>query len=315
MTALSDPLTDVLETFSLPIRLAGRFELAPPWGMAVPAGFAAVCAVQGDGCWLTSDAMGGPILLGSGDVVVLSPVCEHQLRDALGSRVVPIRIRDDGPIGPRLEAGNSAGDGPRTTLLAGVFHVNGGGHPLCGALPEVVHLKRQEAESGLSLGEIARLVDRESARELPGTRGIISRLFEILLVQAIRIWMAKTGGPSTGPIRGMLHPELRNALAAIHRRPDADWTVAGLAEQAGMSRSAFSAAFTRVLGTPPREYLRHRRMDLACRYLRNPSLGLKEVASKVGYESVSAFSSAFKRFSGVSPGAYRRRYEHSGSAS
>lgn len=308
MNSASDPLTDVLETFPLPIWFAGRFQPASPWGVSIPERCATVCAVERGDCWLTSAGTGRSTRLSRGDVVVLSPDCEHRLRDVPASPTQPIHQwagESRRPCGP--PASPDALDG--TGLLAGVFRFNGGGiHPLCSSLPEVVHLKRHEAEPALSVDEIVRLVDRESLVRLPGTRGIINRLFEILLLQAVRIWLAKTGGPAEGPIRGMLHPELGGVLAAMHRQPNVDWTVAGLAEQATMSRSAFSAAFAKVLGKPPLQYLRERRMELACRYLRDPSLGLKEIASRVGYDSVSAFSTAFKRFAGVSPGAYRRDF-------
>ncbi|NQT13786.1 MAG: helix-turn-helix transcriptional regulator, partial [Planctomycetes bacterium] len=97
------------------------------------------------------------------------------------------------------------------------------------------------------------------------------------------------------------------ALALIHRQPERAWTVAELAKRATMSRSAFSASFLSVLGKPPVRYLREHRMQLASRLLDAPSLGLKEIASRVGYDSVSAFSAAFKRHFGTSPGDYRRR--------
>lgn len=48
-------------------------------------------------------------------------------------------------------------------------------------------------------------------------------------------------------------------------------------------------------------------MELACRLLRNTTLGLKEIAAQTGYDSVTAFSTAFKRLAGTAPGRYRRR--------
>lgn len=141
----------------------------------------------------------------------------------------------------------------------------------------------------------------------PLSRAIVHRLAEVLLVQMTRLHLGKAGEAETGVMRGMMHRDLGPALTRIHRQPDRPWTVATLAKQANMSRSSFSAAFTRVIEVPPLQYLREYRMRLASRLLRDSSLGLKQIASRVGYDSVSAFSTAFKRFSGLAPGDYRHR--------
>ncbi|NLE39712.1 MAG: helix-turn-helix transcriptional regulator, partial [Pirellulaceae bacterium] len=134
---------------------------------------------------------------------------------------------------------------------------------------------------------------------------LIRRFVEILLVEAIRLGTRTSGESSENPMGCLLHPDLGPALNLIHRQPEKSWTVAELAEHVTMSRSAFAAAFTEALGRPPVEYLRQRRMVLAGRLLRNHSLGLKEVAMRVGYDSVSAFNSAFRQCWGIAPGRFR----------
>jgi len=304
-----DPLTEVLDVFPLRMRFAGRLELTAPWGLSLPERWAGVCAVKhSQWCWLTANGTEQTMSLATGDVVVLSPGCRHELLDALASRVVPIEslLHDArAESGPLLAFG---GSGARTTLLGGVFECDDAGtHPLCSALPPVIRLRQQDPEHSRQLKEVVGLIDSESSASRPGGRAVIGRLVEILLIQAMRARLAETGEAPEGSLRGMLHPDLGRALALIHRQPEKSWTVAGLAERSAMSRSAFSATFARVLGKPPLQYLRERRMRLACRLLRDPSLGLKEVASRVGYDSVSAFSTAFRRLLGTSPGDYRRR--------
>ena len=303
----TDPLSEVLETFPLPIRFAGRIDLAAPWGLSVTRRSAAVLAVRDGRCWLTASANGPATPVVSGDVILLSPACGHELRDMPTSSAVPVeRLADFSRVnGHRVLA--CGGEGARTSFLGGVLQFNGVSvHPLTTFIPPVVHLKKCEAEQAVLLEEIVRLIDRELATGQPGARGIVNRLIEILFVQAARVHLAEVAGARESSMRGMLHPELSTALTLIHRQPEKPWTVAQLAERATMSRSAFSATFAKVLGKPPLQYLRERRMQLACRLLRDPSLGLKEIASRVGYESVSAFSSAFKRFSSMAPGDYRR---------
>jgi len=73
-----------------------------------------------------------------------------------------------------------------------------------------------------------------------------------------------------------------------------------------MSRSAFAARFTALVGVPPMQYVVRWRMHLALTWLREHDAGLGELAGRLGYQSEAAFSRAFKRVVGVSPGAARR---------
>jgi AraC-like DNA-binding protein len=92
----------------------------------------------------------------------------------------------------------------------------------------------------------------------------------------------------------------------IHSRPEAAWTVTSLAEQVNMSKSAFSERFREVVGKPPLHYLTEYRLRKACQLLSETRLGVKEISSQVGYDSVSSFSTAFKRWIGNSPSAFHR---------
>ena len=73
-----------------------------------------------------------------------------------------------------------------------------------------------------------------------------------------------------------------------------------------MSRSAFAARFTELVGEPAMHYVARWRMQVALRWLREDDTAVSEMASRLGYESEAAFSRAFKRFLGFSPGAVRR---------
>ena len=104
----------------------------------------------------------------------------------------------------------------------------------------------------------------------------------------------------------MQDPALARVLRAMHADVRAGWTVAGLAQLAGMSRSAFSARFSRTLGCAPMEYLLRWRMTLAQDALSRGGRSLDRLAEEIGYESASAFSTAFRRRLGCSPGAFAR---------
>ena len=95
------------------------------------------------------------------------------------------------------------------------------------------------------------------------------------------------------------------ALAAIHREPEKDWSVALLAKEVGMSRSGFSARFTSLVGESAMRYLTEWRMQLARAQLLETSDSLSVLADRLGYQSEAAFSRAFKRVFGVPPGSLR----------
>lgn len=93
-------------------------------------------------------------------------------------------------------------------------------------------------------------------------------------------------------------------------RPEHPGTVAELADEAALSRSAFFARFSRIVGLPPMEYLLGWRMALAKRLLCDRELGMDQVAERVG--SASTFSVAFGRHTGVSPARYGRVHKRQG---
>ena len=145
------------------------------------------------------------------------------------------------------------------------------------------------------------------ARQLrPGGETSITRLADILVIQVIRSWIDQDPAAQTGWLGALQDRQIGRAIAFIHRDPARAWTLASLADEVAMSRSAFAARFTLLVGEPAMRYLARWRMHLAQTWLAADDLGLAEVAGRLGYQSEAAFSRAFKRFMGVSPGAVRR---------
>jgi AraC-like DNA-binding protein len=92
----------------------------------------------------------------------------------------------------------------------------------------------------------------------------------------------------------------------MHRRPDEAWTVGSLASEVTMSRSAFAARFTELVGEPAMHYLARWRMHVALAALRDDGAAVGELARRLGYRSEAAFARAFKRVTGTPPGAVKR---------
>lgn len=172
-------------------------------------------------------------------------------------------------------------------------------HLLVSLLPGLVHV-RDEGRFAL-LVELVREESREnrSAREF-----VMARLLEVLLIEALR----SAGGAQASPglLRGLADEHLSAALRRMHEKPAESWTVAELAKEAALSRSAFFERFKRTVGIAPMEYLLNWRMALAKDLLHRADLTVAEVAERVGYGSSSTFSVAFARHVGQPPTRYAR---------
>ena len=145
------------------------------------------------------------------------------------------------------------------------------------------------------------------AKELrPGGETIITRLADILVIQAIRSWMAQDPIAQTGWLGALQDKEIGRAILLIQRNPERVWTVESLADEVAMSRSAFAARFKELVGESSMNYVARWKMNLALTWLKEEDARVNKLADRLGYQSGAAFSRAFKRFIGVSPGAIRR---------
>jgi transcriptional regulator GlxA family with amidase domain len=95
-------------------------------------------------------------------------------------------------------------------------------------------------------------------------------------------------------------------MALMRSRVGHPWTIAGLAKEVGLSRSALVERFGRYLAEPPMAYLMHWRLQLAARKLNSSPYSVAQIAVEVGYRSEAAFSRAFKREFGTPPARFRR---------
>jgi len=137
---------------------------------------------------------------------------------------------------------------------------------------------------------------------------LLERLSEMMFVDAIRRHVEQLPDQSTGWLAGLRDRYVGRALALLHDRPSAGWTVEELGKQVGLSRSAFHDRFVELIGQPPMQYLTQWRMQAASRLLRDTRASVAAVALDVGYDSEAAFARAFKRAAGMPPAAWRRQH-------
>ncbi|MDY7225350.1 AraC family transcriptional regulator [Hyalangium rubrum] len=303
----TDVLADVLNTLHLSTLVYGRFELSAPWGIQASDREAAhIFVVARGGALLEVEGAPAPVSLSAGDLALLPHGGIKALRDAPGS---PLHRLDDGqcPLARLAEPIRLGGGGARTTLVSGAFQFGAASRTLLfERLPRVIHITAEQVAASPSLAATVQLFIAESASRSPGVTVVVSRLADILLVQALRTYIASTDCRENG-LRALADPHIGKALSLIHDRPTESWTVEGLAATVGLSRSGFAARFSALVGEPPLEYLARWRMTKAAEFLRDSDLSLSQVAGHVGYQSEASFNRAFKRWEGVAPGAYRRQ--------
>lgn len=296
---MNDPLSQVIAllqpraVFSKPISGAGR------WAVRyTDFGQPSFCTVLEGRCLLAVDGH-RPLTLEAGDFLLLPATPGFTMSSF--EAAMPVRIDPKLTPAPTAEVRHGTRGGrPDVRLLGGYFVFDSpDAQLLVSLLPAVMHVRGVER---LSL--LVRLVGEEASARRSGRDLVLSRLVEVLLIEALR----STAGEDTPPglLRGLADARLAPAIRQIHGQFGRSWTVAQLAKTAALSRSAFFERFTRAVGLPPMEYLLAWRMAVAKDLLRREDCGLAEVAERVGYGSASTFSTAFSRHVGQPPSQFAR---------
>jgi AraC-like DNA-binding protein len=293
-----DPLAEVVTLlqpsllFSKTLAGAGQWRIKPP-GTILP--FYAV--ILDGGCRLTV-AGRAPIHGEAGDFVLL-PVAR---RFEVSSREPPAQ-GDDSPLvaigNGEFRVGAQSGPADLHMLIGHCSFTSPDADLLVSLLPQLVHIRHAPR-----LTQLVSLVGEESRAQRPAREVVLSRLLEVLFIEALRF--PAEVATSQGLARGLADPRIAHAIRAIHTRPARAWTMADLAKKATLSRSAFFDRFKRKVGVAPMAYLLVWRMALAKQMLRQNESRIAEVAERVGYTSASAFSVAFTRSVGQSPAHYAR---------
>jgi len=298
-----DPLDDVFAAMRVRSALYARLEARAPWGLSLAGGEAARfgLVVRGS-CLLEVDGQRGRVPLAAGDCYVLAHGTPYVLRDAPRTPTVSCAsvVRDN--IGGVVELG---GTGTPCTVLCGWFHFDAdAARPLLDLLPVLLHVRMDQARAQALQGTL-QLLAMETGEPGLGSGLVVSRLADILFVQAVRAHATAAGEGEAGWLGALADSRIGPALRAMHKDLGKPWTVDALADEARLSRSAFALRFRQRVGQSPLEYLTRWRMFKAGHLLRDRQAAVGEVAGAVGYESEAAFSKAFKRATGVAPGAWR----------
>lgn len=279
-------------------------DLSAPWGIELPALPRTVMfhlLTQGDA---VVEVDGTRTTMSAGDLLLVPHGTGHAITSPDGPPATPLFDLPREELTDRYERLRIDGGGPPAGLVCGAVRFTDlAVGRLMASLPSVLGTDRDE--DGTWLRDTVGVMTAEAHHPRPGSDVVTARLADVLVVRAVRGWLAREE-PSRGWVAAVRDPQIGRALAAFHADPSHPWGLAGLAAEAAMSRSAFAARFSQLMGEPPMGYVTSWRMDLAARLVREGDLSLAGVAVRVGYRSEAAFNRAFRRAHDMAPGAWRR---------
>ncbi|MDR7172364.1 AraC-like DNA-binding protein [Nocardia kruczakiae] len=303
-----DPLSKLLGGIRAEGAVLTTAVLDAPWRIrfADQAPLTMVTVLRGGGTLLLPDGIERRITMG--DTAIVRGPETFVLVDTGGTAALPHEeyevacFAPDAKCDPELDGvrwdGDPAGE---TALIVGAYRASGRRHErLLRAVPPVL-VVNDDVEVCAWMESMA----ADAARRPAGAQAMMDRLLDWALVCTLRDWFDGLEADAPGWYRGPADPVVGPALAAMHGRLSAGWTVASLAAEAGVSRALFARRFSEVMGQSPLAYLTQCRMDEAEELLADRSLTVAQVAKAVGYADPFGFSAAFKRHRGIRPSDFR----------
>ncbi len=320
-----DAFSEILSGVKLNGAVFFSAEFSAPWGFSAPSSnvMAATLGLGAshlvlyhlviDGGAVVEMADGHSVDLKPGDVVIFPHGDPHHMSSGAGAtRPFPnyginakIKARDLSPL-------LAGGGGATSRFVCGYMTCEPYlSRPILNGLPPVFKVNVRTDRSGHWLeNSILHLVE-EAASGRVGSEAMLAKLSEALFVDTLRRYVAALPDQQTGWLAGARDPIVGKSLGLLHGRVAHPWTIADLADEVGISRSALVERFTRYLAEPPMTYLTQAG---GCNWplaRSKTSRGVAEIAADVGYESEAAFNRAIKREIGHPPGRYRHDHKSS----
>lgn len=304
----TDPLGETLHMLRLTGTLYCRGEFTAPFSIEIPdlEGVMTFLVVTSGRCWLqVTDAE--PRLLDQGNLALIPHGIPHIVSSDPTLQPDPLFELPVEKISDRYEHMRHGGGGELTQTMYGVIRFDDvAARQLLRLLPKTIYIDGWHDDAGGWLQSTLRFIASEAASLKPGGETVITRLADVVVIQAIRSWLEHSPDADQGWLGALRDRQIGRALALIQKDPANDWSVATLADAVAMSRSAFSARFTQLVGMSPGRYLTDWRMQVARKRLLDSGDSVAVIASDLGYQSEAAFCRAFKRTFDLSPGSVRR---------
>ena len=320
-----DAFSEILSGVKLNGALFFSAEFSAPWGFSTPASNVMAATLELgaahlvlyhfviEGGAVVELADGQTIELKPGDVVIFPHGDSHHMSSGKSAIrpfpnygiIAKVKARDLSPL-------HAGGGGETSRFVCGYMACDPFlGRPLLSGLPPVFKVNVRTDRAGQWLeNSILHLVEEAGSGQV-GSEAMLAKLSEALFVDTLRRYVAGLPEQEMGWLAGARDPIVGKSLGLMHNRLAHPWTIADLAVEVGISRSALVERFTRYLSEPPMAYLTRWRLHVAARSLEGTSRGVADIAADVGYESEAAFNRAFKREFGKPPGRYRGDHKSS----
>jgi AraC-like DNA-binding protein len=324
-----DVLSEVLKAVKLDGALFYNGEFSAPWCFRSPASRAVAPYFSADSrhviiYHLLTEGRGyahiegddRPLRLNAGDIVIFPHGDPHIMGNGLPVTPMDNEKELQRILSAGLRVSRLGGGGEITKFVCGYMACDPRlSRVFLSGLPPVLKLSIRDDASGRWLENSIRYsVDNADATE-PGGQAVLAKLSEVLFIETLRRYIAVLPPEQTGWLAGVRDPEVGKSLALLHHRPSHPWTVAGLANEVGVSRSVLAERFRQYLSETPIAYLTRWRLQLGAQQLRSTNRSVAEIAGEVGYESEASFNRAFKREFGLPPARFRSRSNRESSAS
>ena len=305
---VADPVGEALHFLRLSGTFYCRSEFSVPWALALPPMKHCLMlhVVTSGRCILEIE--GAPqSRIEPGDLALVPHGRGHVIASAPGLAAAKLFDLPREQVSERYEILRLGGEGERTTMICGLFQFDDpAAQQLVTLLPDVITVDIWATPQAEWIQSTLRMIAAEAKAMNPGGETVITRLADILVVHAIRHWITHSAAAQNGWLGALRDRQLGPVISKLHRCPTRRWTLASLAAEATMSRSAFAARFTELVGESAMHYVTRLQMNTARSLLAESNQTVAEVAHAFGYESEAAFNRAFKRHLGFSPGAAKR---------
>ena len=315
-----DPLSDVLRTMRLRGGVFMQGQFVDPWCISVKVLPESCSPYLGETAHIIPYHFvveghlhvrmedGSQFELGSGDAVMFPRNDLHLLGSDINRSPVPSMDIVERPIEGGLDRIVVGEGSPRTRIVCGFLGAEEvRGNPVVEALPALLLIHGRDRSSAEWMQSTFQYAAERIAAGRLGSEVVMSKLSELLFVEAIQRYTETLTGEEVGWLAGLRDRFVSRAVTLLHARIGEPCTLGDLARDVGVSRSVLTGRFCQMLGVPPMRYLRNWRIHVAAHELINSSKPIPQIAQEVGYRHEASFTRAFTRTMDVPPAAWRRQ--------
>lgn len=308
-----DILSDILHVAGLQRRLLDLHALTPGEALRFPCDRSfGLHAVTRGRAFVHAPNLDEALELQTGDLVLMARGCMHLLSldrtPPTHSTTVPI-AQFVGAASVGVAPTNlSHSPAPQAQVISAAYQLwHAPLHPFLRSLPPWFVVRGNSLPQLSPLPLTLGLLDRELSQQNLGAASVTHGLLDALFAFALREIAERENSGAPGWPHAIADRPIRQVLTLMHGNLGHGWTLEGLGQQVGLSRSALAERFRGALGDTPLNHLRTLRMQKAMQLLSETQQTLEQVALAVGYQDAFGFSKVFKRTTGQSPRQFREQ--------